>query len=150
MRIVTYNIQYGLGKDGLFDVARIADSVRGADIIALQEVERHMPRSQERDLPAELQKLLPEYFAVYGPTLDLDASKVLSDGKVTNRRCQLGNMILSRWPILSSRLHLLPKFRTLNQFHEISIINTNVDAIHLGKLLLVLDQATLYDFRSKY
>ena len=45
MRIVTYNIQFGLGKDGRFDLERVADEVDGADIIALQEVERHWQRS---------------------------------------------------------------------------------------------------------
>ena len=29
-----------------------------------------------------------------------------------NRRRQFGNMVLSRWPILSSRLLLLPRVRT--------------------------------------
>ncbi len=44
MRIVTYNIQFGLGKDGRFDLERVADEVDGADIIALQEVERYWQR----------------------------------------------------------------------------------------------------------
>ncbi len=34
MKIVTYNIQFGLGKDGRFDPNRIASEVDGADIIA--------------------------------------------------------------------------------------------------------------------
>ncbi len=38
MKIVTYNIRYGLGLDNQYDLERIADSVRGADIIGLQEV----------------------------------------------------------------------------------------------------------------
>jgi len=41
MKIVTYDIQLGLGKDGRNDLARIAREVDGADIIALQEVERN-------------------------------------------------------------------------------------------------------------
>lgn len=39
MRFVTYNIRYGLGRDGLIDLDRIAESVGQADVIALQEVE---------------------------------------------------------------------------------------------------------------
>ena len=31
MKIVTYNIQYGRGRDGRFDLDRIADTVSGAD-----------------------------------------------------------------------------------------------------------------------
>ncbi|TIT74329.1 MAG: EEP domain-containing protein, partial [Mesorhizobium sp.] len=40
MQLATYNIQYGIGLDGKYDVGRIADAVRGADVIALQEVTR--------------------------------------------------------------------------------------------------------------
>jgi len=41
MKIVTYNIQWGRGRDGEIDLDRIARTKQGADIIALQEVERH-------------------------------------------------------------------------------------------------------------
>lgn len=30
MKLVTYNIHYGVGLDGRYDVGRIADAVRGA------------------------------------------------------------------------------------------------------------------------
>lgn len=33
MKIVTYNIQFGLGKDGHFDLERVAAEVDGADIM---------------------------------------------------------------------------------------------------------------------
>ena len=39
MKIVTCNVQYRRGRDGRFDLDRIADAVSGADVIALQEVE---------------------------------------------------------------------------------------------------------------
>ncbi len=114
MKLVTYNTQYSLGKDGRFDLARIAEAVRGADIIALQEVDRHQPRTDGIDQPARLAELLPEYFWIYGPPIDLNGCERSADGLVVNRRRQYGNMLLSRWPILSSRLHLLPKFRTFS------------------------------------
>ena len=41
MRIVTYNIQWGKGRDGVVDLDRIARTISSADVIALQEVERH-------------------------------------------------------------------------------------------------------------
>jgi endonuclease/exonuclease/phosphatase family metal-dependent hydrolase len=40
MHLVSYNIRYGLGRDRKYDLKRIAQSVEGADIIALQEVEQ--------------------------------------------------------------------------------------------------------------
>jgi endonuclease/exonuclease/phosphatase family metal-dependent hydrolase len=38
VKVVTYNIQYGLGKDNRYDLARIAREIEDADVIALQEV----------------------------------------------------------------------------------------------------------------
>lgn len=54
MKLVTYNIQFGKGLDGRVDLDRIADEIRGADIIALQEVERFWPRSGNTDQVASL------------------------------------------------------------------------------------------------
>ncbi len=109
MKIVTYNIQFGLGKDELFDLERIASEVDGADIIALQEVERNWQRSGIIDQPKILAELLDQYYWVYGPFFDVDASHLESGGKVTNIRRQFGNMILSKTPIISTRLFPLPK-----------------------------------------
>ena len=114
MKLVTYNIQYGVGKDGKSDLRRIAEAVEGADVIALQEVVRHMPMTNTGDQPAELAALLPGYRWVYGPAIDLDASEQAADGTVVNRRMQFGNMLLTRRPILSSRLHMLPKLAPIN------------------------------------
>jgi endonuclease/exonuclease/phosphatase family metal-dependent hydrolase len=106
MRFASYNIQYGKGKDGNFDLARICASLAGADVVALQEVERHWPRSGDIDQPAEIARLMGGgYHWVYGPGFDMDAT----GGKPGNRRRQFGNMVLSKTPIVSTRHHLLPK-----------------------------------------
>ncbi|MEP6943450.1 MAG: endonuclease/exonuclease/phosphatase family protein [Betaproteobacteria bacterium] len=115
MRFVTYNIQYGLGRDGRYDLARVAGEVAAADVIALQEVERHWQRSGNVDGPAVLVSHLPEYYWVYGANLDMDASYRDAAGRLVNRRRQFGTMILSRSPIVSSRNHPLPKYATLTQ-----------------------------------
>jgi endonuclease/exonuclease/phosphatase family metal-dependent hydrolase len=112
MKLVSYNIQYGFGSDGRYDLARIARLVDGADIIALQEVERHWQRSNQDDQPEILSSLLPDYYWVYGPAFDMDASE-RRDGRVVNRRRQFGTMLLSRLPIVWSRLHTLPLRRIL-------------------------------------
>ena len=109
MRLVTYNIQYGRGRDDRTDLNRIAEAVAGADVIALQEVERFWPHSGMVDQTAELARLLPEYFWVYGPVFDMDDSSRAADGSVVNRRRQFGPMLLSKTPIIWSRLHLFPK-----------------------------------------
>jgi endonuclease/exonuclease/phosphatase family metal-dependent hydrolase len=109
MKIVTYNIQFGLGKDGHFDLERVASEVDGADVITLQEVERYWQRSGNIDQPAQLAKFLNKYYWAYGPYFDVDASTSEPDGSIKNIRRQFGNMILSKTPIMSTRLFPLPK-----------------------------------------
>ena len=110
MHFVTYNIHYAVGWDGVEDIGRIADAVRGADAIVLQEVERHWGPGNPPDQPAALAEMLPEYYWVYGPTFDVDASTRDTDGRVQNLRRQHGIMILSKTPILSCRTLALPKW----------------------------------------
>ena len=121
MKFVTYNIQYGLGRSGRYDLEATARAVEGADVIALQEVERFWKRSGYLDQVAELSRLLPGYHWVYGPGLDMDASYRNEDGDLVNRRRQFGVMLMSRTPILSSRCFPLPKYGTLIQ-HSIQQI----------------------------
>lgn len=115
MKFVSYNIQYGKGKDGHFDLERIADEVAGGDVIALQEVERFWKRSGEQDQPAALAQLLRSFHWVYGANLDMHTSVMDDEGYPVHRRRQFGTMILSRAPILSSRNFPLPKRGTLTQ-----------------------------------
>ena len=57
--VATFNIRHGRGLDGRVDLERIADVIArtGADLIALQELDRFNPRSGEVDQPAELERL---------------------------------------------------------------------------------------------
>ncbi|MER8831324.1 endonuclease/exonuclease/phosphatase family protein [Mesorhizobium sp. M0909] len=112
MKLVTYNIHYGVGLDGRYDVGRIADAVRGADVIALQEVSRANPKNGGRDMVAELGEALPDYFAVYGSNFEADAGSRLENGRAITTTFQLGNMVLSRTPIHLSRNLLLPRSRS--------------------------------------
>lgn len=115
MKLVSYNIQYGLGADGRYDLARIADEIRDADIIALQEVDRYWARSGMVDEPQVIADALGDRYWVYGANADMDASFRGSEGRLVSRRRQFGTMVLSRFPILSSRNFPLPKFATLTQ-----------------------------------
>ncbi len=115
MKIVSYNIQYGLGSDGRYDLERIAGEIADADVIGLQEVDRFWKRSGMVDAPAHLAAALSDHYWVFGPNLDMDASYRDDAGSLVNRRRQFGTMILSRWPIISSRNFPLPKFATLTQ-----------------------------------
>ncbi|RWQ80253.1 MAG: EEP domain-containing protein [Mesorhizobium sp.] len=112
MKLVTYNIHYGVGLDGRYDVGRIADAVRGADVIALQEVSRNNPNNGGRDMVAELGEALPEYFAVYGSNFEANIGSRLENGRAITTAFQLGNMVLSKTPVHLSRNLLLPRSRS--------------------------------------
>ncbi len=115
MLLVSYNIQFGRGKDGRVDLPRIAAEVDSADVIALQEVDRYWSRSDMADQVAALTSLLPERHVVYGPGVDEDGSVTDEGGRIHRRRRQFGNLLLSRDPILAARNHLLPKLNLLDQ-----------------------------------
>ncbi len=126
MIFVSYNIQWGAGKDGRIDLARIAGEIGAADVIALQEVERFWSRSQMADQAVEVAALFPEHHWVYGPGLDLDGSRRGDDGRLIRRRRQFGNMLLSRATILSSRNHMLPK---MNLPEKLSLQRAALEAV---------------------
>lgn len=110
MRLLSYNIQYGFGHDGVYDLSRAAAVIENADIAALQEVDRHWSRSNHDDQPALLTALLPDHYTAFAPGFDMAAPTP----KDRNRRRQFGPMVASRWPILWMRTHLLPLQRMLD------------------------------------
>jgi len=88
LRVVSFNIHFGIGPDG-FDVRRLAATIRrwDADVVMLQEVDRFRRRSRHLDLPRVLGRLTGMEVA-FGLNQD--------DG----RRGLLGNATLSRYPIV--------------------------------------------------
>jgi endonuclease/exonuclease/phosphatase family metal-dependent hydrolase len=106
MKLLTWNIQWGCGIDGRVDLERIVRTARAMadfDVFCVQEVADNFPRLQgndDRDQFAELARLLPGYRSVQGYGVDL----VGEDG----RRRRFGNMIFSRYTLLSVRRHALP------------------------------------------
>ena len=117
MKVVSYNIQFGRGMDHRIDLARICDSVRDADIVCLQEVDQWWQRSGELDQAAAISALLPEFYFVFGASFNLDESFLDPSGRIVNRRRCHGNMILSRWPIVSTRSFNLPKTHFPDKFN---------------------------------
>jgi endonuclease/exonuclease/phosphatase family metal-dependent hydrolase len=106
MQIVTYNIQWGKGQDEVVDLSRIARTVAKADVICLQEVECNWREMADSDQVARLAALLPDHYAIFSPTVDLHDHRE----NATKGRRQYGLMLLSRWPILSTRTFPLPKY----------------------------------------
>lgn len=116
MRVVTYNIQWGKGRDGVVDLDRIARTVGGADVIALQEVERHWREMDHADQVARLSALLPDHHPAFCTAVDFHNATQPGD------RRQYGMMVLSRWPILSVRSWPLPRATVLGQISDPSIL----------------------------
>ena len=106
MKFLSYNIQYGKGQDGEFNLYRIAETVKEADVVCIQEIEKFWQRSGFVDQALILSEFLPKFYSVYGPALDMDASLKNEYGQISNRRRQFGNMILSRYPLYLQEISL--------------------------------------------
>ncbi|MBV8535448.1 MAG: endonuclease/exonuclease/phosphatase family protein [Alphaproteobacteria bacterium] len=110
MIVATYNIHYGVGRDGRLDLARAIGAVRRADVLALQEVDVHWKRSGSQDQTQLIRALLPEHEMAWGPTVDVRKDPSGGHGPANRARRQFGNAILSRYPIVSIRNVLFPKY----------------------------------------
>ncbi len=106
LNLITWNIQWCRGCDGVVDPARIARVCRetgDADVLCFQEVARNFPGldgSRGEDQFALLAAALPGFECVEGTAVDVRAP----DGS----RRQFGNAIFSRLPVVQAFRHLLP------------------------------------------
>lgn len=111
VRFTTYNIQFGIGQDGHYDLGRTVDAVGDADIVCLQEVTTHWERCGGDHQPDLLSSALNMY-SVFAGGFELGSKQRDPAGRVDNRRRAFGNMILSRWPVVYSRCHSLGRSPT--------------------------------------
>ncbi|WP_417381416.1 endonuclease/exonuclease/phosphatase family protein [Gimesia sp.] len=96
LRVLCYNIHYGQGTDGKYDVARLAKVIKQTkpDLVALQEVDVGVKRSgrvHEAQRLAELTGLAVRF----GPTQHYEGGL-------------FGNAVLTRLPILDVMIQPLP------------------------------------------
>ncbi|WP_419901318.1 endonuclease/exonuclease/phosphatase family protein [Kiloniella sp.] len=107
-KILSWNIQCGLGIDNRVDLNRTAEVIKSfgdPDIICLQEVARFDPELDMglgADQVAELSQLFPEHHPIFGAAINRWHNE-------ENKRRQFGNMVLSRLPIIQTFNHLLPQ-----------------------------------------
>ena len=117
MKFTSFNVQYGIGLDGVYEPRRIIEAISSADVIALQEVTRNLPKNGQADLPEVFSSLLPDFYHAFGAGTVTDGGSAMVDGRMRMRHIEFGNMILSRHPILAIRNILLPRSRTLDKLN---------------------------------
>lgn len=106
MKLVSWNIQWARGCDRAVSVRRIADTIRAggdADVICLQEVavgHDALPGLSGEDQVAQFMAEFPQHSAVFAPGSDQPGEG--------GRRCQFGNLLLSRLPVRAAWRRLLP------------------------------------------
>lgn len=142
---MTLNIHHGKGIDGRTSLQRIANEMErsGADVIALQEVDRFLPRSGFCDQPNWLAHHLGMNVC-FSPSVDLGL-------------LQYGNAILSRYPIIAIHVQYLRGWierrsilvaDLLIDGEIISVINTHLGTFeHERKKQLPLLLRTLDDLK---
>lgn len=96
VRVLVYNIHAGTDAKRIPNLERVAEIVRmsRADVVLLQEVDNGTRRSGDVDQTARL-KSLTGFQGVFGKAIDYDGG-------------QYGIAILSRWPIVSHSMVVLP------------------------------------------
>jgi endonuclease/exonuclease/phosphatase family metal-dependent hydrolase len=104
VRLVTFNTHHGVGDDGRHDLPRLARLLADAeaDLICLQEVDRHFDERSEFVDQALLLASALDLQLAWSPSID----EAPASGR-TERR-QYGNALLSRLPVRSSEVHRLP------------------------------------------
>lgn len=125
---MTYNIHHGEGLDGKVDLNRIARLVQeeGADIVALQEVDKGTTRTGRRDFPAELARLT-------GMACVFSNNYAFQGG-------EYGNAILTRFPVRrTANLH----YRMLQPAEQRGLLQVVLE-VH-GRELLFMN--THLDYR---
>lgn len=96
LKVLSYNIHHGEGLDGKLDLERIAKLIteNGADLVALQEVDRGAERTKGIDVAGELARLT-------GMTAVFRKNHDMKPG-------EYGNAILSKLPVEAVRNTWLP------------------------------------------
>lgn len=130
LRVLSYNIHHAEGVDGKLDLQRIAAVIRSVepDLVAIQEVDQRVRRSQSVDQPAELARLTQMHVA-FGGNIQLQGG-------------HYGNAILSRFPIQSHTNLPLPNF---NNGEQRGALSAEIAIPQLSEPLLFL--ATHFDHR---
>ena len=134
LKLLTYNIQHGVGTDGRLDLDRVAQVIEqsGADVIGLNEVDFALKRSGFKNQVRYLAK-----------TLNMNYAFGASVRRVTG---SYGNAILSKYPINNVENYILPAIDENNSETrsllkaEIEIPNNKQESYHIMSTHLSLNK----------
>ncbi|MDZ4782375.1 MAG: endonuclease/exonuclease/phosphatase family protein [Planctomycetia bacterium] len=131
LRILSYNIHHAEGVDGKLDVPRIADVIQSVepDLVALQEVDKKVQRTQSVDQPAELARLTKMHVA-FGANIELQGG-------------HYGNAVLSKFPIVRHENHQLPN---IDAGEQRGVIEAEINVSETSPPFLLY--ATHLDYRA--
>jgi endonuclease/exonuclease/phosphatase family metal-dependent hydrolase len=133
---MTFNIHHGKGTDGKVNLFRIAEIIgrSKADIIGLNEVDRYFAkRSLYEDQIGWLADHLRMDYA-FSPSISISSKKARTER-------QYGNALLSRYPILSKKIHLFNFIPGLMEGRSLleATIPINEHLFHIGVTHLSLN-----------
>ncbi|MDQ6880698.1 MAG: endonuclease/exonuclease/phosphatase family protein [Pseudomonadota bacterium] len=106
MKLVTWNVQWCCGLDGVVSPPRIVEVARALadfDVLCLQEISVNYPGLQGNpghDQPAVLRELLPGFQLFFGAAVD--------EFGFAGGRSQFGNLVATRLPVAQVQHHPLP------------------------------------------
>ena len=116
MRLATFNILHGRTVgDGLVDATRLADAVSAldADVLGLQEVDRHQSRSGQADQTSVAAEAMGAAWAKFVPAIDgTPGERWSASQQGSTDRPQYGIALLSRFPVADWRAFRLPALPT--------------------------------------
>jgi endonuclease/exonuclease/phosphatase family metal-dependent hydrolase len=119
LRVVQWNIEKGKRFDAIVHQLQSSEVLRWADIIILNEADQGMNRSQNRHVARALAEKL-EMNAVFAPA-HFELTKGTEEELILegdNRESLQGNAVLSRYPVLESRVVPLPVSFEPYEFQE--------------------------------
>ena len=106
MKLITWNVQWFCGLDGVVSVERVLSEARAMadfDVLCLQEVAVNYPRlagDAGFDQVERVRQLLPGFEVFFGAAVD----ELGPDGQ----RQRFGNLIATRLPVTQVQHHALP------------------------------------------
>ncbi len=146
MKLITWNIQWGLGIDKRLDLARIvehAKSMADFDVLCLQEVVDNYPDltgGAGENQFAAIAALLPGYAAIEGPGVDVPDAK--------GGRKRFGNMMLSRYPVGRVLRHAMPWVTDGTQSMPRLLLDAVIDA-PWGRVRMMTSHLEYYSAKQR-